>query len=127
MNSRFRKLAVESLEGRSVLSTMVSADFNNDGRLDIAAITSPTTITVSLAKPDGSYAVSDILTTPKNQPFVDIYSVEDGESDGDLDIYAIASKPSGSTQLEIFKANGDGTFSDYIEPVKWHGPKFRGF
>ena len=28
MNSRFRKLAVESLEGRSVLSTMALADFN---------------------------------------------------------------------------------------------------
>jgi|GEM_PF-3093301 len=30
MKSRFRKLAVESLEGRSVLSTMVEADFNGD-------------------------------------------------------------------------------------------------
>jgi len=124
MQSRFRKLGVESLEGRSVLSTMVSADFNNDGQLDVAAITSPTTITVSLAIPGGGYAVSDILTTPKNQPFVDIYSVEDGGSDGDLDIYAIASKPSGSTQLEIFQNNGDGTFDDYTEPVRWKHSKW---
>ena len=124
MNSRFRKLGVESLEGRSVLSTTAFADFNNDGLLDKAAITSPTAITVSLAKPGGGYTVSDILTTPKNQPFVDIYSVEDGGGDGDLDIYAIASKPSGSTQLEIFKAHGDGTFDDYVEPVRWKHSKW---
>jgi hypothetical protein len=28
MNSRFRKLGIESLEGHSVLSTMAEADFN---------------------------------------------------------------------------------------------------
>ena len=124
MKPRSIRLAVETLEDRCVPSTVAYADFNNDGLVDMAAVTSPTTITVSLAKPDGSYAVSDILTTPKNQPFVDIYSVEDGESDGDLDIYAIASKPSGSTQLEIFQNNGDGTFDDYIEPVRWKHSKW---
>ena len=125
MKSRFRKLAVESLEGRSVLSTMVEADFNGDGYLDVAAITDPNTITVSLFDPaDGDYDVSAILTTPKNQPIVDIYAVEDGESDGDLDIYAITSKPSGNPQLVTFQNNGDGTFN-YVEPFKWRGPKPR--
>ena len=85
MNSRFRKLGVESLEGRSVLSTMVSADFNNDGLLDKAAITSPTTITVSLANPDGSFNVSAILTTPKNQPMGG-FNIDDYNGDGNLDI-----------------------------------------
>ena len=32
-------------------------DFNNDGLVDKATLTSPTTITVSLANPDGSYTV----------------------------------------------------------------------
>ena len=73
MNSRFRKLAVESLEGRSVLSTMVEADFNGDGYLDMAAITDPRTITVSLFDPaDGGYDVSDILSLPNNQPIHDL-------------------------------------------------------
>jgi len=85
VNSRFRKLGVESLEGRSVLSTMVSADFNNDGLLDKAAITSPTTITVSLANPDGSFNVSAILTTPKNQPMGG-FNIDDYNGDGNLDI-----------------------------------------
>ena len=125
MKSRFRKLGVESLEGRSVLSTMVEADFNGDGYQDVAAITSPTTITVSLFDPaDGGYDVSDILTTPKNTPFVDIAYVEDGGSVGDLDIYAFARKPSGSLQFEIFQNNGDGTFQDYVEPVRWKHTKW---
>ena len=128
MKSRFRKLKLESLEGRSVLSTMVQADFNGDGLVDVAAITNPTSITVSLAKPGGGYAVSDILTTPKNQPFVDIVYAVDGERDGDLDIYAIVSKPSASSQVAVYQNNGDGTFN-YVEPVQlhWHGPKLRGF
>jgi FG-GAP-like repeat len=126
MNSRFRKLAVESLEGRSVLSTMVQADFNNDGLLDVAAITSPNTVTVSLANVAGGYTVSDVLSTEKNQPIVDIYYTQDFDGDGDRDIELLTSKPSGSYQFAAFRNNGDGTF-DYVEPVKWHGPKLRGF
>jgi hypothetical protein len=101
MKSRFRKLAVESLEGRSVFSATAFADFNHDGLQDKAAITGPNTITVSLAILGGGYSVSDILTTPKNQPFVDIVYTEDGDHDGDVDIYALTSKPSGSFQFEI--------------------------
>jgi len=41
MNSHFRKLAVESLEGRSVLSTMALANFNGDHDPDVAVITDP--------------------------------------------------------------------------------------
>ena len=72
MNSRFRKLGIEPLEGRSVLSTVAFGDLNNDGLLDMAAITAPTTVTVSLANPDGSYTVSAILSVPKNQPMTDV-------------------------------------------------------
>ena len=87
MKSRFRKLAVESLEGRSVFSATAFADFNHDGLLDVAAITNtnPNTITVSLANPDGSFNVSAILTTPKNQPMGG-FNIDDYNGDGNLDI-----------------------------------------
>src|SRR5262245_37414225 len=70
MKARSCRLAVEALESREVLSTVAYGDFNNDGLIyqDKAEITSPTTITVSLANPDGSYTVSAILTTPTKQP-----------------------------------------------------------
>src|SRR5689334_14799379 len=85
MKSRFRKLGVESLEGRSVFNATALADFNSDGLIDKAEVTDPTTITVSLANPDGSYSVSAILTAPKNQPVAAI-SVGDYNADGKLDI-----------------------------------------
>src|SRR5262245_59794228 len=66
MMSRSCRLAVEALEDRCVPSAAYG-DFNNDGLMDTVAITAPTTITVSLAKPDGSYTVSAILSAPKNQ------------------------------------------------------------
>lgn len=106
--SHFRKLAVESLERRSVLSTTPFPDFNNDGLQDLAELTNPNTITISLANPDGSYALSAILTTPKNQP-IQGFSIFDVDSDGDLDI--IASTPKGSAwDIHTWLGDGDGTF-----------------
>ena len=123
MKSRFRKLGIESLEGRSVLSTMVQADFNGDLRLDVAAITDQGTVAISLDNGNGGYDVSDILVAPKNQAIVDITYVEDGDHDGDLDLYTIAARPSGNRQFVSFRNNGDGTF-EYIEPVRWKAPKW---
>ena len=127
MNSRFRKLAVESLEGRSVLSTMVQADFNGDGRDDVAAITNLGTIEIRLDNGSGGYDVSDILAAPTNQgAIVDIYFVRDIDQDGDLDLETTYQKPSGDIKVASFRNNGDGTF-DYVEPFKWKGRPIRWF
>ena len=130
MNSRFRKLNVESLEGRSVLSTMVQADFNGDGHLDQAAVTNLGTIEIRLDNGSGGYNVSDILAAPTKQgAIVDIYFVRDIDQDGDLDLETTYQKPSGDILVAPFRNNGNGTF-EYnvpIEPVKWHGPKLRWF
>jgi hypothetical protein len=121
MNSSFRKLAVESLEGRSVLSTLVEADFNSDGYQDVAAITGPNTITVSLFDPvDGGYEVSAILKTPKGQSVQNV-GAYDVDNDGDLDI--VASNPKGSAwEIYTWTGDGDGTFGSFTKE-RWKVPK----
>ena len=115
------RTAFESLEGRSLMSAVAYADFNNDGRVDMAAVTSPTTITVSLANPDGTYTVSAILTAPKNQPINDV-GTSDSNGDGNQDVYA-GSPPSGGQFItHIWQGNGDGTFGARTTD-KWRWPK----
>ena len=108
MNARFGRLAVEALEGREVPSAVATGDFNHDGLVDVAAVTSSTSITVSLANPDGSYTVSATLAVPKSQPIGGI-SVDDYNGDGNLDI-----RTGGLANNRLYShtwlGNGDGTF-----------------
>ena len=113
-NSRFM---VEALEGRSLMSTVITADFNNDTRPDKAEVTSPTTITVSLQKPDGSYAVSAVLTTPKNRPVGSILEARDLDDDGDLDVYTSSGINSGGWYTHRWLNNGDGSFGSITTEV----------
>ena len=92
------------------MSTVITADFNNDTRLDKAEVTSATTITVSLQNADGSYRVSAVLTTPKNRPVGSIVEVRDLDGDGDLDVDTVAGTNSGGWYTHRWLNNGDGTF-----------------
>ena len=113
MKARLTKLAVEALEDRCVPSTVTDPDFNKDGFVDLVAVTSPTTITVSLANPDGSYTVSAILTAPKNQPITNV-GVYDN-SDGNLHISCFVIYDDGSRfYSHTWLGNGDGTFGHRI-------------
>ena len=108
MKARSTRLSIETLEGRDVPSTVAYADFNRDGLIDMAVVTNSTTITVSLAKPDGSYNVSATLTAPKSLPIYGI-NVDDYNGDGIPDISSggiINSRFYSHTWLGI----GDGTF-----------------
>jgi hypothetical protein len=58
---------------------------DDDDLEDVAVVTSPTTVTVYLANPDGSYTVSAILSVAKRQQINDI-GLYDRDGDGDLDL-----------------------------------------
>jgi hypothetical protein len=111
------KLNVESLDGRIVPSTVGYGDFNHDNRIDMAAITNPNTITVSLANANGGYTVSAILTTPPNRPMVNI-SVFDKNGDGNDDIVA-SGGVNGSLYVHTWLGLGDGTFGNR-HSERWH-------
>src|SRR5262249_31695981 len=101
---------VETLEDRCVPAAIAYGDFNHDGLdRDMAEITSPTTITVSLQNLDGSYTVSAILTAPTKQPAQNVYAW-DYDGDGNLDITASGAAAGNKTYAHRWLGNGDGTF-----------------
>jgi FG-GAP-like repeat len=81
-------------------------DFDNDGLVDVAAITSSTTVTVYLANPDGSYTVSATLSAPGNKKitFVQLF---DFNGDGALDV--IANGPASGVGSPATYCLGTGT------------------
>ena len=99
--------------------TVAYGDLNHDGLVDAAAVTSPTTVTVSLANPDGSYRVSAILSAPKSRTFADVY-VSDINGDGILDVYAVSPASGGWVYIYKWLGNGDGTFGSMLtERFAW--------
>ena len=110
MNARTCRLAVESLDDRSLPSTVAYGDFNNDGLVDTAAVINSTTITVSLANPDGSSTVSATLTAPKSLPIGGI-TVSDLNADGNLDI-SCGGLLNNRFYSHTWLGDGDGAFGD---------------
>ena len=126
MTSHPRRLTVETLEGRRMMSTSAPGDFNGDGFVDMATLTNPTTVTVSLANTDGSgYTVAAVFSIPKNRPASEIY-VGDFDHDGDQDINAVGGSNSGAFVTHQWLGNGDGTFASRMTTTfRW--PRHGGF
>ena len=94
-------------------ATEAFGDFDNDGLVDIAAVTSSTTVTVYLANPDGSYTVSAILSAPRNKK-ITFVQVFDFNGDGALDVVANGPAIGGWYTTYILFGNGDGTFGSMV-------------
>jgi hypothetical protein len=84
------------------------ADFNGDGLMDMAAITAPNTVTVSLANPGGGSTVCAVLTTPSNRPITDV-QVYDKNGDGKQDVIATGNVGN-NRYIHDWLGDGDGTF-----------------
>jgi len=91
-----------------MMSTVAYGDFNNDGRVDKAAITAPTTITVSLLNANGTYTVSATLKSNNNKAITDVH-VGDTNGDGKPDVSAIAPF-NGGWYVHSWLGKGDGSF-----------------
>jgi len=124
MKVRSTRLNLESLDGRIVPSTVAYGDINHDGRPDMAEITAPTTITVSLDNGNGGYTVCAILRSQTNRPMQSV-SIFDTNSDGNLDVVA-SSAVNNNLYFHTWLGIGDGTFGNR-HTERWNPPPWGGW
>jgi hypothetical protein len=94
-------------------SQLVAADFNGDGKLDLAAIgTTANPVTILLGNGDGTFTAPSTLPTDPNFQTLAL-TVGDFNGDGkpDVAVGATPSTPGGGNKISIFAGNGDGTFA----------------
>jgi hypothetical protein len=117
MKSLSCKLGILELEDRRVLSTVATGDLNGDGLMDMAAITAPNTVTVSLGTASGGYTVAAVLTTPSNRPMTDVF-IYDYNGDGKQDV--IGSGTVGNNQYSYrWAGDGNGSFGP-LNTFRYH-------
>jgi FG-GAP-like repeat/Abnormal spindle-like microcephaly-assoc'd, ASPM-SPD-2-Hydin len=88
-------------------SVLAVADFNNDGKPDIAAGTSAG-VSVMLGNGNGTFQ-SAANTSMTNSPTAGLV-IADFNQDGNLDIATSVFPPMAQTYLDLLYGNGDGTF-----------------
>ena len=99
------------LEPEQTVGQPVVADFNQDGRLDLAAWVSPTivsqsSIRVYLGGGDGSFLLHSAIPGITSEP---VMAAGDFDQDAVLDLVVVPRFPAGF--IRVFPGRGDGTFS----------------
>jgi hypothetical protein len=98
-------------------AAMVGADFNHDGKLDLAVANfGSNSVTIMLGKGDGTFTVGATLQTGAGPNGV---VASDFNCDGTLDL--VVTNGSGTT-VSVFSGNGDGTFGTAIPFNAGTGP-----
>ncbi|MFN8009400.1 MAG: FG-GAP-like repeat-containing protein, partial [Terriglobia bacterium] len=96
---------------------VVSADFNGDGKLDLAATNfGSNTISILLGKGNGFFTHTGDLDTPPNPAFL---ATGDFNGDGKMDL---AVSNFGDNSISVFPGKGDGTFGTKLDTAVVKNP-----
>ena len=99
---------------------VVTADFNGDGKLDLAvANMTDGTVTILLGNGDGTFTKKSTLTAGSGANWL---AVGDFNEDGKLDLAVANSGSTGSGGVTILLGNGDGTFTTGASLTTGEGP-----
>ena len=100
-------------------STVVTADFNNDGQFDLATL-NENTISVLLGGGDGTFLSPLTSSSPDAYFFSQTVAVGDFNADSNLDLATPGNSQNG-LGVSILLGNGDGTFAPAVPQAVWPG------
>jgi hypothetical protein len=97
-------------------SAIVAADFNGDGKLDLATCADAFTGSVSVLLNNGAGGFAEVQRTIIGSQLTSM-AVADFDRDGNVDIVAA---DSANSALHLLKGNGNGTFQPAITTSQWY-------
>ena len=97
------------------------ADFNHDGRMDIAGVGWGAAVSVHLSSPDGTYRGVVVL---QGSYRIDATAASDLDNDGHPDLLVVRWSEATRTELTVHPGNGDGTFREAKLIAAGHQMKF---